>query len=74
MSAKGPRKLTIMVVPDGGRDSRTLHIPYRWLRVVAAGGSVVALALMVMAGSWWYLAARASRVADLELGARSDPR
>jgi len=67
MSEKGLRKLTIMVVPDGGRDSRTLHIPYRWLRVLAAGGSVVALALTVMAGSWWYLAARASRVADLEL-------
>ena len=61
MSEKSPRKLTIMVVLDRGRDSRTLHIPYRWLRVLAAGGSVFALSLTVMAGSWWHLAARASR-------------
>jgi murein DD-endopeptidase MepM/ murein hydrolase activator NlpD len=67
MSDNGRRKLTIMVVPDGGRDSRTFHLPYRWLRIMAFGGSVLALALTVMAGSWWYLAARASRVAELEL-------
>ena len=67
MNNKRGRKLTIMVMPDGGAESRTIHIPYKWLRVLAAGASVLALALTVMAGSWWYLAARASRVADLEL-------
>ncbi|MDA0311935.1 MAG: M23 family metallopeptidase [Gemmatimonadetes bacterium] len=67
MSQASPRKLTIMVVPDGGRDSRTFNIPYRWLRLMAGGVSLLALALTVMAGSWWYLAARASRVSELEL-------
>lgn len=61
------RKLTIMVVPDDGRESRTIHMPYKWLRIWAVVGSLLALALTVMAGSWWYLAARASRVTDLEL-------
>jgi murein DD-endopeptidase MepM/ murein hydrolase activator NlpD len=36
------------------------------LRGLAAGTTVVALALTVMAGSWWYLAARAARVPGLE--------
>ena len=67
MKRNGGRKLTIMVMADGGPESRTIHISYRWLRVLAAGASVLAFALTVMAGSWWYLAARASRVADLEL-------
>ncbi len=67
MSSDGQRRLTIMVVPDGGRESRTIHVTYKWLRVLAGGASLLALALTIMAGSWWYLAARASRVADLEL-------
>ena len=66
MNRNGGRKLTIMVMPDGGPESRTFHIPYKWLRVLAAGASGLAFALTVMAGSWWYLAARASRVADIE--------
>ena len=67
MNKKGSRKLTIIVMPDGGPETRTIRIPYKWLRVLAAVASVLAFALTVMAGSWWYLAARASRVADLEL-------
>jgi len=67
MSRKAGRKLTIMVMPDRGPESRTIHITYKWLRVLAVGASGLAFALTVMAGSWWYLAARASRVADLEL-------
>lgn len=60
------RALTLMVVPDGGRESRSIRISYRRLRFLAAAGAVVALALTVMAGSWWYLAARAARVPALE--------
>lgn len=60
------RKLTLMIVPDGGRDTKTFHVAYRTVRAFLAGGVVVALALTVMAGSWWYLAARASRVGELQ--------
>ena len=60
------RSLSIIVVPDGGRESRTFRVSYRRLRVAAglvfAGGVLLAL----MAGSWWYLAARAARVSALE--------
>lgn len=65
-STPGGRKLTLMVVPDGARDTKTFYISYRAIRALAAAGAVVALALTVMAGSWWYLAARASRASDLE--------
>lgn len=61
-----PRALTIMIVPDGGRESRSIRLTYRRLRVLAVGGAAAALALTVMAGSWWYLAARAARVSELE--------
>lgn len=60
------RRLTVMLVPHGGRETMTFHFTYRALRVLVAVGAVGALALTVMAGSWWYFAARAARVSDLE--------
>lgn len=68
MTEKGRarRYLTVMVVPDRGQESRTLRLSYAMLRVVAALAALAALALTLVAGSWWYLAARAARVADLE--------
>ena len=62
----GQRALTIMVVPDGARESKSIRLSYRLLRGLAAAAALGALALTVMAGSWWYLAARAARVPDLE--------
>lgn len=63
---RGGRKLTVMIVPDGARESKTFELSYRALRALAALGTVVALALTVMAGSWWYLAARAARTSSLQ--------
>jgi murein DD-endopeptidase MepM/ murein hydrolase activator NlpD len=60
------RSLTVMIVPDGAHESKSIRLSYRSLRVLAAATAVVALALTVMAGSWWYLAARAGRVSELE--------
>jgi murein DD-endopeptidase MepM/ murein hydrolase activator NlpD len=60
------RSLTIMIVPEGGRESRSFRLSYRRIRVFAAVAAVLILALTVMAGSWWYLAARAARVPELE--------
>ena len=61
------RKLTIMVVPDGARESKTFHISYVALRGLVAIAAVAALGLTVMAGSWWYLAARAARASNLQM-------
>lgn len=62
----GDAKLTVMLVPEGGRDTRTVQVSYRTLRLLFVAAGVVALALTVMAGSWWYLAARAAKTSELE--------
>lgn len=59
-------KLTVMLVPDSGRETRTLHLSYRALRLTAAAVALAALVLTLMVGSWWYLAARAARTSELE--------
>ena len=58
--------LSLILVPDGGRESRTFRISYRRLRVLAAAGVIVGVLLTAMVGSWWYFAARATRVNQLE--------
>jgi len=63
---KPVRKLTVMIVPDGAQESKTFHLSYRALRGLAALGVLAALAFTVMAGSWWYLAARAARASELQ--------
>ena len=60
------RHLTVMLLPDGGQESRTFRLSYRMLRFLLGAAAVAGLALTLMAGSWWYLAARASRVGELE--------
>ena len=44
--------LSVIVVPDGGRESRTYRVSYRRLRVLAALGLAGAVLLTAMAGSW----------------------
>jgi murein DD-endopeptidase MepM/ murein hydrolase activator NlpD len=63
---KQPNFLSIMLVPEDGRASRTFRLSYRQLRWAVAGAGVVALVITSMAGSWWYLAARAAKVPALE--------
>ena len=58
--------LSLIVVPDGARESRTFRISYRRLRLLAAAAVGVVVLLTAMVGSWWYFAARATRVTQLE--------
>jgi murein DD-endopeptidase MepM/ murein hydrolase activator NlpD len=60
------RFLSIIVVPEDGRESRTFRISHKRLRLAVGVAAVAALAITLMAGSWWYLAARAARVSALE--------
>ena len=59
--------LNLILVPDGARESRTFRISYRRLRLLAMLGLVVAVLATAIVGSWWYLAARAVRVGQLEI-------
>ena len=64
--ARPRRYLTIMLVPDRGQESHNYRLSYGLLRVLAGVAALVALALTLVAGSWWYLAARAARATQLE--------
>ncbi|MCH2653574.1 MAG: M23 family metallopeptidase [Gemmatimonadetes bacterium] len=55
-----------MVVPDDGSVSRSYRITYGRVRLLIVVGLVAGIMFVGMAGSWWYLAARAARVSDLE--------
>lgn len=63
---RDPRSVSILVVPEDGRATWRLHLTYRRLRLLAGISAAGALALALMAGSWWYFAARATRAAQLE--------
>lgn len=59
--------LSLIVVPDGGRESRTYRISYRKLRMLASVAVVAVVMLTAVVGSWWYFAARSTRVNELEV-------
>ncbi len=60
------RELTVIVVPDGGKQTRTFRISYRQLRWVWIGaGTTLAVGLVTIA-SWGYLASRAREATLLE--------
>lgn len=61
-----PGGLRVILVPDDGRDSTTLHLSRRRLRLVVALGIGAVAAVALMAGTWWYMAARAYQVPALE--------
>jgi murein DD-endopeptidase MepM/ murein hydrolase activator NlpD len=63
---RAARTVSILVVPENGRATWTLRLTYRRLRLLAGIGGAAALALALMAGSWWYFAARAAKAAQLE--------
>ena len=60
------RTLTIMLVPDGGKRTRTLRIPYGRLRWLWPAAAALGLVCAFMIGSWGYLALRADRARILE--------
>ena len=59
------RKLSIIVMPDWGPASRSLVVPWRRARAIVVGMSLIMVGLVVMAGSWIFLAARAAMVDEL---------
>ncbi len=57
---------TIVVVPADTERTRTFRLTPRGLRVAAAAAAVAGIGLVVVLGSWWYFAAQAARVPELE--------
>ena len=61
------RRMTFIVIPQGGEDvnTRSFEISYRRLRVAALLLLALAVAGIGMAASWFYIAAQAARVPGL---------
>lgn len=60
------RKLSIIVVPHGDLETKTLEIPYRTLKVLIGVAIVAFVALGLMVGFWFSIASKATRAAELE--------
>ena len=58
--------ISILVVPEGGRSSRTYRLTRKRLRLLSILTVTIGGLAAVGMGSWWFLAVRAARVAPLE--------
>jgi murein DD-endopeptidase MepM/ murein hydrolase activator NlpD len=64
------RRMTVIVVPNDRDNTRTFELTYRRLRRLAVGAGVAAFVLLMMAGSWFWLAGQAARVPGLRTEVR----
>jgi murein DD-endopeptidase MepM/ murein hydrolase activator NlpD len=64
------RRMTVIVVPNDRDNTRTFELTYRRLRRLAVGAGVTAFVLLMMAGSWFWLAGQAARVPGLRTEVR----
>ena len=54
------RRLSVIVVPHGDLETRTLEIPYRTLKVLVVVAFAVFVSLGLMVGFWFNIAAKAA--------------
>ncbi|MGH7457785.1 MAG: M23 family metallopeptidase [Longimicrobiaceae bacterium] len=66
--APDDRRLTVMLIPEGGsgRSTRTLRVPYRRVKVIAAVAVAAVLLWVLSVGSWWYVSVQAARLPGMK--------
>jgi len=60
------RGVTVVLVPDRGSETRSVHLSSLQARLLLLLGVLSLVGGAVLAGSWWFLAARARQVTVLE--------
>jgi murein DD-endopeptidase MepM/ murein hydrolase activator NlpD len=60
------RKLSVIVVPHGDLETKTLEIPYRTLKVLLGLAFFAFVAIALMVGFWFNIASKAARASELE--------
>lgn len=60
------RRLTLIIVPHGDLETRTIEVSYRRLKLILAGSALLLVLFIIMASSWWYVAAQAAQVPGLK--------
>jgi len=58
--------LTVVLLPDGGEESRSIRLSAPALRVVLGMSLLLALSGLAMAASWWHFAAQAGKSLELQ--------
>lgn len=56
----------VLFIPEDGRETLTLHLTRRRLRLLVAAAVAVVALVAVLGGTWWYMAARAYQVPALQ--------
>lgn len=56
----------LLIIPEDGRETLSIHLSRRRLRVLVGLGVGIVAAVAVLGGTWWYMAARAYQVPALE--------
>ncbi|UCF20177.1 MAG: M23 family metallopeptidase [Gemmatimonadota bacterium] len=67
MKAESEGSYTVVIVPSDTERTRSLKLTPRGLRIAAVLAGIGGFGLALLLGSWWYLAAQAARVPELEL-------
>lgn len=61
-----PGPLTVVLLPEGGRESRTIRLSRRVVQVGTAVALLLAIGGATMTATWWFLATRAYHAVRLE--------
>ena len=63
---EGGGGFTVVIVPDDAQRTRTIQVSPRGLRIGTLIATTTLLALAIILASWWYFAAQAARIPELE--------
>ncbi len=66
MSEQPEGGFTVVIVPDDAQRTRTIQVTPRGLRIGTLIATTALLALAIILASWWYFAAQAARIPELE--------
>lgn len=61
-----PGGLTVFVVPEGGRETRSIRVTAATYRIALLLSMLFLLSVAAMAGSWWYMALQARKSEQLQ--------
>ena len=64
------RRMTLILVPHEDLETRSVTLSYRRVKLMLGGVVALGVAFVLLASTWWYVAAQASRVRGLEAEVR----
>lgn len=62
----GDRRITVLIIPDGDLETRTIEMSYGRLKLMLVAAGVLSVLLALMVATWFVVASQAARVPALE--------